>query len=94
MAIDTEDKRRSAASRGLWKRCFPVPDGTISGVDKQHAASRYRGIAAGIPAAAVYLIAAAVSQYVAGPAASGQYLAGPVAGADYVAGARVATETT
>lgn len=45
MAIDSEDKRRSVL------RILPIADGTISGVDKQHAAGFYRGIAAQSPIA-------------------------------------------
>lgn len=45
MAIDTEDKRRSVfAHYGI--KIFPVPDGAIAGVDRQHAWGFYRGIAA------------------------------------------------
>ena len=47
MTIDSEDKRRSASNWGLW--ILPVPDGTISGADKQHVAGFYRGIAASSP---------------------------------------------
>ena len=43
MAIDSEDRRRSVVG------IFPIADGTISGVDKQHVAGFYRGIAAGEP---------------------------------------------
>ena len=43
MAIDSEDKRRSVV------RIMPIADGTISGVDKQHVAGLYRGIAAQSP---------------------------------------------
>lgn len=43
MAIDSENKRRSVV------QILPIADGTISGVDKQHAAGFYRGIAAQSP---------------------------------------------
>ena len=36
MAIDSEDKRRSAI------RILPIPDGSIAGLDKQHAIGHYR----------------------------------------------------
>ena len=44
MAIDTENKRRSASN---WICLIPpVPDGTIADTDKQHVAGFYSGIAA------------------------------------------------
>lgn len=49
IAIDSEDKRRSAL--GLpWSINLPIADGTISGADKQHAAWQYRGILAAVSA--------------------------------------------
>lgn len=88
MAIDSANKRRSAASRGFFKRCFPVADGSITGVDKQHEVGRYRGVAAAAPVAAIDLMAAAAGQWLAGPVSSGEYLAGPIAAGEYLAGAR------
>ena len=38
MAIDNENKRRSVI------KIFPIPDGAIAGVDRQHIAGFYRGI--------------------------------------------------
>lgn len=47
MAIDTENKRRSAAN---WIcRIPPAPDGSISGVDREHVAGFYCGIPSGTP---------------------------------------------
>lgn len=47
MAIDTHDKRRSVLGTILpFLAVYPVADGTVSGVDKQHAGGDYRGIAA------------------------------------------------
>ena len=47
MAIDTENKRRSVAN---WLRfILPVPDGSISKFDREHAAGFYCGIPAGMP---------------------------------------------
>ena len=43
MAIDTEDRRRSVVG------ILPVTDGAVFGVDKQHVAGFYRGIAAVTP---------------------------------------------
>lgn len=43
MAINTEDRRRSVVG------ILPVADGAIFGVDKQHVAGLYRGIAAVTP---------------------------------------------
>lgn len=43
MAINTEDRRRSVVG------ILPIADGTISGVDKQHVAGFYRGIAVTTP---------------------------------------------
>ena len=45
MAIDSEDKRRSVIG------ILPIADNLISGVDKQHIAGLYRGIAAQSPTA-------------------------------------------
>jgi hypothetical protein len=45
MAIDTENKRRSAAGFFLFN-INPVPDGTISSYDREHVAGVYSGIAA------------------------------------------------
>lgn len=44
MAIDTENKRRSAIRWHPILNVFPVPDGTISVFDRRHAAGRYRGL--------------------------------------------------
>ena len=42
MAIDSEDKRRSA---GFWLLCIPpIADGTIAAPDTQHVGWEYRGI--------------------------------------------------
>lgn len=50
MAIDTRDKRASAAGIALvFLLQPPLPDGSITGVDKQHACNAYRGIAAAAP---------------------------------------------
>lgn len=49
MAIDTQNKRRSASSRGPSVRIAPVPDGEIAGVDRQQIVGRYCGIAAAAP---------------------------------------------
>lgn len=48
MAIDSENKRRSVSN--WFCRIPPVPDATISAVDRQHVAGFYSGIAAGAPA--------------------------------------------
>ncbi len=48
MAINTEDRRRSAVG------ILPIADGTISGVDKQHTAGFYRGIPAAVPVITPY----------------------------------------
>ncbi len=44
MAIDTENKRRSAIRWHPNLNIFPVPDGAISVFDRRHAAGRYRGL--------------------------------------------------
>ncbi len=44
MAIDTENKRRSAIRWHPNLNIFPVPDGDISVFDRRHAAGRYRGL--------------------------------------------------
>ena len=44
MAIDTENKRRSAIKWHPVLNIFPVPDGDISIFDRRHAAGRYRGL--------------------------------------------------
>ncbi len=44
MAIDTENKRRSAIRWHPNLNVFPVPDGDISIFDRRHAAGRYRGL--------------------------------------------------
>ena len=50
MAIDTRDKRASAAGVALvFLLQPPLPDSSIAGVDKQHASNAYRGIAAAAP---------------------------------------------
>lgn len=48
MAVDTEDKRRSAGSL-LWMQHLPVPDGAISAADRRQVSGLYSGIATGIP---------------------------------------------
>jgi hypothetical protein len=53
MAIDTEDKRRSVVGVFRALTIPPVPDSSISGVDKQHTAGYYRGIAAQSPVVVV-----------------------------------------
>lgn len=45
MAVDTEDRRRSAM-QFPFTTVLPVADGTISGADKQHIVWLYRGILA------------------------------------------------
>lgn len=45
MAIDTENKRRSALGRSI----LPRPDGTIDQADRQHKVWKYAGILAGAP---------------------------------------------
>lgn len=45
MAIDTEDKRRSAISGRPFGIFYPVPDGSIAGEDKWHSLGFYSGIA-------------------------------------------------
>ncbi len=46
MAIDTENKRRSALGGGIsFLTLFESPDGAISSSDRRHQASFYRGIA-------------------------------------------------
>ena len=50
MAINTRDKRASAAGIALaFLIQPPLPDGGLTGVDKQHAGYAYRGIAAAAP---------------------------------------------
>ena len=44
MAVDSENKRRSVSN--WFCRIPPVPDGTITGVDKQHVGGFYSGIPA------------------------------------------------
>ena len=51
MAIDTEDKRRSAVSTTPGLRILPVADGSITQPDWQHTAKVYRGITADNPVA-------------------------------------------
>lgn len=47
MAVDTEDKRRSACCIAApWKPMPPVANGTINQADRQHVAFCYRGISA------------------------------------------------
>jgi len=55
MAIDTENKRRSALSK-IWYKFFPVPDGTIDTGDRRQAAGYYRGIVTAAPATIVVSI--------------------------------------
>lgn len=45
MAIDTENKKRSASSMVPPIIVYPVPDGTITQADRQHVSFIYRGIA-------------------------------------------------
>lgn len=48
MAIDSEDKRRSALSFSPALLILPVPDGAaLSAADRKHVGFCYRGIAAG-----------------------------------------------
>jgi hypothetical protein len=49
MAIDTENKRRAAYNAGELFVVYPVPDGSISTVDRRHIAGCYR-YPSGIPA--------------------------------------------
>jgi len=44
MAIDTEDKRRSALSWGLINIHYPVPEGSMVTADRPHVIGIYRGI--------------------------------------------------
>ena len=46
MAIDSEDKRRSATQMP-WMHIAPVPDGTIDAQDRIHATGYYAGITVG-----------------------------------------------
>ena len=63
MAIDTENKRRSALHCGPpFLPMFPVADGTIAQADRQTATWQYAGILAGSPAEAT----TAVQRYVGG----------------------------
>jgi len=53
MAIDTEDKRRSAMARiygVIGAGIAPVPDGTIDASDRAHITGFYRGITYASPA--------------------------------------------
>lgn len=54
MAIDTEDKRRSAGSL-LWMQHLPVPDGAIGTADRRQVSGLYSGIATDPPAAGVQI---------------------------------------
>ena len=54
MAIDPENKRRSVSN--WFCRIPPVPDGTISAVDRQHVSGIYSGIAADPPTAVIELL--------------------------------------
>ena len=57
MAIDTENKRRSVIGYTHPAIVLPLPDGTISQLDRQHVCGIYSGIAAAAAAvAAGYLI--------------------------------------
>lgn len=50
MAIDSEQKRKSAATVAMiWNGPSVVPDGTINQADRQHIGWSYSGIAAGAP---------------------------------------------
>lgn len=50
MAIDSEQKRKSAATVAMvWNGPSVVPSGTIAGADRQHIAWSYSGIAAAAP---------------------------------------------
>lgn len=50
MAIDTQQKRQSAASVGkVWKGKAPVPGGSIDAPQRLHVAWKYAGIAAEAP---------------------------------------------
>lgn len=51
MAIDTEDKRRSAGCHPALS-VLPVPNSDIDQGDRQQVAWMYRGIAAGVPSVA------------------------------------------
>lgn len=54
MAIDTEDKRRSACGSPMAALIpFPVPDNSVDVVDRPHAAWVYRGISFQPPPVAV-----------------------------------------
>jgi len=79
MAIDTQNKRRSAMRLG-----FPVPDGAIVAFDRAMILRNY------IPAAATILgpyTIAAKQLFVAGAVAGEVFVAGQVAGQVYTAGA-------
>ena len=45
--LDTRNKRSSGLHVTLpWRGLFPLPDGTVSAADRQHADGQYSGIAA------------------------------------------------
>lgn len=45
--LDTREKRSSGLHAGLpWRGLFPLPDGTLSQADRQHASYMYSGILA------------------------------------------------
>ena len=48
MAVDTENKRRSASDFYLFV-IFPVPDGTIGAADREQATGIYSGILISVP---------------------------------------------
>ena len=79
MAIDTEDKRRSAISTMPGIRILPVADGAIIQADWQHTAKIYRGIAAGAGSPAVLgpYVVAQVDSFTAGPVKMDAFSAGP-----------------
>jgi hypothetical protein len=57
MAIDTERKRKSAATvSAVWNGPSVVPDGTIDGPDRQHIGWSYSGIAASAPGGIAFSI--------------------------------------
>lgn len=55
MAVDNENKRRSVI------QILPIPDGSIFGVDRQHAAGFYRGISA-LPSESIFPINVILSE--------------------------------
>ena len=49
MAIDSQDKRRSAQGYGLFAYVYPVADGAVGTSDRPHVAGLYRGLSYSAP---------------------------------------------